>query len=314
MTELNSAIWQDEPGWLQKKRQLAMMLAGRFPKQADQEQWLAAWQGTKPIVSAATGLVSHDGDYVARPLSQAVNEYSEMLQENLMEKAIPWQDGQLNAAHLARIDGGQFIYVPDNMDLTMPIEFAPTLAGTNPHNVIIVGAHSQVTITETARLTNPGVVFAGTELLVGTGATVIYRQCNQFAGQRAWQAVHCYQAQGARVCLEYGQGSGTDVTTSLYSFLDGQQTKWQATVALQVPRGAHQKCRPLLDGYGQGTAGDLQLWGQSMTPADLDLDHLKTGSGEPLAIAERQVRLTPDQNLASQLPAASWLKNKFANA
>lgn len=314
MTELNSAIWPDEPGWLQKKRQLATLLSGRFPEQSGQVQWLAAWRGTKPVVSAATGLVSHDGAYVARPLSQAVNEYSEMLQENLMEKAIFWQDGQLNAAHLARIDGGQFIYVPDDTVLTTPIELAPTLAGANPHNVIIVGAHSQVTIAETARLTNPGAVFAGTELLIGTGARVTYRQCNSFAGQRAWQAVHCYQAQGSQVHLAYGQGSPTDVTTSLYSFLDGQQTTWQATVALQVSMGAHQECRPLLDGYGQGTTGSLQLWGQATTPAALDLAHLKTGSGEPLKITEHQVRLTPDQDLIAQLPAGSWLKNKFANA
>lgn len=314
MTDLNSAIWQDEPGWLQKKRQLATMLAGRFPKQDGQKQWLAAWRGTKPIISAATGLISHNGDYVAQPLSQAVNGYSEMLQENLMEKAIPWQDGQLNAAHLARIDGGQFIYVPDNTTLTAPIEFAPTLAGTNPHNVIIVGAHSQVTITETARLTDPGVVFAGTELLVGTGAAVTYRQCNHFTGQRAWQAVHCYQAQSSRVRLAYGQESATDVTTSLYSFLDGQQTKWQAMVALQVPMGAHQECRPLLDGYGQGTAGDLRLWGQTTAPEELELAHLKTGSGEPLKMTEKQVRLTTGQDLASHLPDGSWLKNKFADA
>ena len=176
MTVLNSAIWQDEPGWLEKKRQLATMLAGRFPHQDGQEQWLTVWRDQPKTAGMAIGLISHDSDYVARPLSQAVNEYSEMLQENLMEKAIPWQDGQLNAAHLARIDGGQFIYVPDGVKLDESIKLAPNLSGTNPHHVIIVGAHSTVSIEETARLTNPGAVYAGTELLVGTGARVTYRQ------------------------------------------------------------------------------------------------------------------------------------------
>lgn len=42
MAELNSAIWQQEPGWLQKKRQLATMLRARFPKQDDQDDWLGS--------------------------------------------------------------------------------------------------------------------------------------------------------------------------------------------------------------------------------------------------------------------------------
>lgn len=314
MAELNSAIWQQEPGWLQKKRQLATMLRARFTKQDDQDDWLGSWQGEQRRAGQSTGLVSHDGDYVAQPLSQAVNEYSEMLQENLMEKAIFWQDGQLNAAHLSRIDGGQFIYVPDGTALTAPIELAPTMTGENPHNVFIVGAGSQVTIQETAQLTNPGSVYAGTEILVGTGATVTYRQFNHFAGQRALQAVHVYQAQGSQFHLAYGQSSATDVTTSLYSFLDGQQTKWTADVALQVPAGAHQECRPVLDGYGQETTGRLYVWGQSATPADLKLDHFKVGSGEPLDIAEEVKRLAPDSAFNDLLPAASWLKNKFERA
>ncbi len=314
MADLNSAIWQQEPGWLQKKRQLATLLRARFPQQDNQDDWLGGWKDEQPKAGQATGLITHSGDYVVQPLSQAVNEYSEMLQENLMEKAIFWQDGQLNAAHLARIDGGQFIYVPNETTLTAPIELAPTMDGENPHNVIILGAGSRVTIQETAQMTNSGAVYAGTELLVGNGATVTYRQFNRFAGKRALQAVHIYQAQGSHVHLEYGQASATDLTTSLYSFLDGQQTQWTADVALSVPGGAHYECCPVLDGYGQGTAGHLHLWGQSAVPTELQLDHLKTGSGEPLAITEQLKRLAPTNAIADALPAASWLKNKFEHA
>lgn len=314
MTDLNNAVWRNEPGWLQKKRQLASILMERFPQQTGQEQWLKAWSSQTKVVNRGTNLVSHDGDYVVQPLSKAVNEYSEMLQENLMEKAISWQDGQLNAAHLARIDGGQFVYVPDDVVLNDPIVIAPTMPGTNPHNVIIVGAHSRVVIDETAQFINPGAVYAGTELLVGTEAQVTYRQFNRFVGRRARQAVHCYQAQGSWVKLRYGQGSATDVTNSLYSFLDGRQTRWTAKVALRVPAGAHQECRPILDGYGVETVGRLQVWGQADTAADLQLAHLTTGSGEPLNIAQHQERLTLNEDLSTRLPAGSWLKNKFTDA
>ena len=39
MAELNSAIWQQEPGWLQKKRQLATMLRARFPNRTNEEDY-----------------------------------------------------------------------------------------------------------------------------------------------------------------------------------------------------------------------------------------------------------------------------------
>lgn len=314
MAGLDNAIWQQEPGWLQKKRQLATILQARFPKQDGQDEWLDAWEGERHQLGESTGLINHNGDYIARPLSQAVNEYSEILQENLMEKAIPWQDGQLNAAHLSKIDGGQFIYVPDQTTVTAPIRLTPILVGENPHNVIIVGAGSRVTIEETAQMTNPGAVYAGSELLVGSGAVVTYRQANHFEGERALQAVHVYQAQGSRVQLAYGQDSATDVSTSLYSFLDGRQTSWRADVVLRMAAGTRQKLCPVLDGYGQGTTGRLYVWGQSATLADLQLDQLKTGSGEPLDIKEKVQRLAPDDSLFNQLPVGSWLKNKLAHA
>lgn len=309
MAELNSAVWDNEPGWLQKKRQLAALLVGRFPQQRDQEKWLQPWQRGLKARVITTGLLRHDGDYVAQPLNRAVNEYSEMLQENLMEKALPWQGGQLNAAHLSRIDSGQFIYVPNDVPLAQPICLTSRTNGSNPHNVIVVGAGSRVTIQETATFTNSGAVYAGTELLMGADATVTYRQFNHFAAGQAYQAVHAYQAQGAHLRLEYGQDSQTNVTSSIYSFLDGPQARWETTIALRACNGYCQQCYPVLDGYGQDTRGRLRVVGQAVG-ATLQVTPLRTGSGEPLDMAEKRQLLTADQDFGANL-VGSWLENQF---
>ena len=65
-----------------------------------------------------------------------------------MEKAVRWQDNQLNALHLALMDTGKFIYVPDETKLEKPLKIELVTRSNNPHNLIIVGAGAQVTIIE----------------------------------------------------------------------------------------------------------------------------------------------------------------------
>ena len=37
-------IWMQEPAWLEKKRQLAVLLQSRFPTLLSQEEWVDHWQ------------------------------------------------------------------------------------------------------------------------------------------------------------------------------------------------------------------------------------------------------------------------------
>lgn len=304
--ELDSALWSDEPDWLQKKRQLATMLKGRFPKTFHQDEWLREWR--QPVTNASTNLLNQATGFTALPLETAVNQYSEMLQENLMEKAINWQENQLNAAHLANIDGGQFIYVADNYRSEIPIVFQPTFTGTNPHNVIIVGANSQVVIQEEANFNGSAPTFAGTELLLGTNAQVTYRVSNKYHGSLTYQAIHAYQAHGSELSLELGIVSKQQVTTSLYSFLDGQATKWHGQVALSAQENARLKLTPVLDGFGNKTAGHLDLWTQSKLPEQLTLAKLQAGSGEPLSLSENDIAIASEDSFTSTLPADLWLR------
>ena len=106
------------PDWLMKKRQLAVLLQERFKSTPAAEKIMAAWlenpslaqleQADADQVKAA---VLSTTSWVNLPLFTAANAYPELLQENLMEKAISWQDSQLNAMHLALLNGGRFIYI-----------------------------------------------------------------------------------------------------------------------------------------------------------------------------------------------------------
>lgn len=296
--------WDKEPAWLTKKRQLATVLTPRLAKTADQQQWLAAWQDA--VVNEGeknTGWLNREAGITALPLTIAVNKYSELLQENLMEKAIRWQDNQLNAAHLAQLDCGQFIYVPSDVKGEVVLSYSPRIAAPNPHNVIIIGAHTRVIIEE--RVSDLTIVptYAATEILVGAGAKVIYRQANTFAAERALQAVYAYQAHGSQLKFEIAEESDAELQTSLYSFLDGQQAFWQTTVGL-AGNGKH-KLRALVDGFGQATRAHLDVAVQNT--AQVEIAPFKTASGEPLSLV-KHVRQT--DNFTKE---AEWLAQNCRN-
>lgn len=305
---MNIQQWKKEPDWLQKKRQLATVLRDRFPPLVGQQRWLK----TSQKGAGASGWLNLHHGYHALPLAEAVNTYSELLQENLMEKALPWQDNQLNATHLSRIDGGQFIYIPDGYQSTRPIRFAPAIQLTNPHNVIIVGAHSQVVIEDCTSLLATGPVMMGTEILLGAGAKFTYRQAVHYPQQPVYQALHAYQAHGSKLTINQLVATNSMVETSLYSFLDGNDTHWDVTSLLRVAGTGHQALHPVADGFGRATAGKLQLVTQAESQQQIQVDKLRAGSGEPLALREQRTPLAVTEDITRILPTDSWLvQNNF---
>lgn len=281
-------LWVDEPGWLQKKRQLAAQLQERFPKYDGQDKWLP-WQ--QAPTNQEEWLTAADS-FQAMPLSMAVRHYSDLLQENMMEKALPWQDNQLFAAHLAAIDGGQFIYVPNNQVIKQPIRFTPRGVMTNPHNLILVGAHSRVTIIEEMRVKNAQPLFAGTEILMGSGAQVTYQQANDLRAPVIFTAVHAYQAHGSHLKTQWQVANAGSVTLSHYSFLDGKDTDWHGTVLLEPGKTGDHRLRPTVDGFGAGSQASLSFYVDESAGGQAAIDQFKTGSGEPLPIKSTTIEKT----------------------
>lgn len=291
-------MYSDEPGWLQKKRQLASLLQPRFPKLAGQEKWLP-WQSGGGEAESS-GWLRHGVPYTALPLAAAVRDYSELLQENLMEKAIYWQDNQLFAGHLANIDGGQFIYVPDDCRLTTPIEFTAQGRLTNPHNVIIVGARSRVTIKEQLMIKSAQGMFAGTEILLGAGAEVNYQQANDLRAPAVYTAVHAYQAHGAALRLRLAVVNEGAVTISTSSFLDGNASRWDVRALMDPGDNGQLRFIPVADGFGQGSCANLTTYVNDQGRGQVELAPFKTSSGEPLPLRSRIIK----RRTAVEWPAA----------
>ena len=279
--------WKNEPEWLTKKRQLANTLQKTFRQYPHQEKWLP-WQD---MGTDQANWLSMIGDFVALPLSVAVDQYSDLLQENLMEKGINWQDNQLFAAHLANLDGGQFIYVTADRQVSTPIEFAGQGMLTNPHNVIIVGANSKVTIKEKLQLKSAQPMFAGTELLVGPGAQVDYEQVNELRAPAIFTAVHAYQARGARLNTRLVVENEGDLTLSLYDFLDGDESTWNGEIYLQPGRTGIHDFIPSVDGFGTGTSAHLTTYVDQNKGGQVQVGKFQPASGEPLSV-ENQVEMT----------------------
>ena len=257
------------PDWLMKKRQLAVLLQERFKSTPAAEKIMAAWlenpslaqleqaadeqadaDQVKAVVPSTTG-------WVNLPLFTAANAYPELLQENLMEKAISWQDSQLNAMHLALLNGGRFIYIPDGTIVKEPIELTVDCPLPNYHNLVIVGAGAQATIVEHQTATSRQPAYFGTELLLGDGARVDYYQSNRFSAAQNHQAVRAYQAQHSVLNMYLALFDEHDLTTDFYANLDGQGGEAEIKMVTIASGQQVQDVQTQILNHGPHTVGNI---------------------------------------------------------
>lgn len=256
LTKIKAAS-QDQPLWLQQKRQLAYQLASRLSTNQFERRLIEQWQTSDlTMVDDGRGDCSTD-DYVDLPLFTAAQQYSELLQENLMEKAIFWKDSRLNALHMSMLNGGRFIYVPDNTVVDDPIELRVDCPLTNYHNLIIVGANAQATIVEQQTASGQQPTFFGTELLLGDGALVNYYQSNHFTAANNWQATRAYQAADSQLNVYTAFFDQHDLYTDTFTNLDGDgSTASVKTVAISNGQ-QHQEVHTRIDNHGLHTDGKI---------------------------------------------------------
>lgn len=256
LSQIKSAS-QNQPLWLQQKRQLASQLAATLSTNDFEQSVIRQWQTPDlTVVDDGQGDCS-TADYVDLPLFDAATKYSELLQENLMEKAIFWQGSRINALHMALLNGGRFIYVPDGQVIEKPIELRVDCPLTNYHNLIIVGANSQVTIVEHQVSTSQCPAFFGTELLLGDGAIVNYYQSNHFTAANNWQSTRAYQAADSQLNVYTAFFDQHDLYTDTFTSLDGDgSTASIKTVAIANDK-QHQEVHTRIDNHGLHTDGKI---------------------------------------------------------
>ena len=292
------------PDWLMKKRQLAVLLQERFKSTPAAEKIMAAWlenpslaqleqsadeQANADQVKAA---VPSTTGWVNLPLFAAANAYPELLQENLMEKAISWQDSQLNAMHLALLNGGRFIYIPDGTIVKEPIELTVDCPLPNYHNLVIVGAGAQATIVEHQTATSRQPAYFGTELLLGDGARVDYYQSNRFSAVQNHQAVRAYQAQHSVLNMYLALFDEHDLTTDFYANLDGQGGAAEIKMVTIASGQQVQDVQTQILNHGPHTVGNIVQNGVAKDKAVLNFHAVgKTERGAYGANSQQQSRI-----------------------
>ncbi len=112
---------------------------------------------------------------VLLPLSEALKKYEDLVKEKIFTK-FKFDQNKFTSLHLALLNSGVFIYIPDNLEIPEPIyivnEVQSENAGIFAHNLILIGRNSYITIVEEnhcclgneyAVVTNVSEIFGGEE-------------------------------------------------------------------------------------------------------------------------------------------------------
>lgn len=282
-----------QPTWLQQKRQLAGRLAGQFDPIQGEDSLIKAWASQPDLFEDNDEIFTKPAQaYVDLPLFQAAQAYPELLQENLMEKAIFWQASRLNAWHLALLNGGRFIYVPDGVKVDQPIEIKQDLAHPNYHNLIIIGANAQATIVENQVNTGNTPAYFGTEILLGDTALLNYYQANRFTARQNWEVVRAYQAGDSQLNTYIASFDRHDLYAETFSSLDGDGSAANFKAVAVASGQQHYIARTRIDNHGLHTDGLIQQNGVVRDQAVLDFHAVgKIFKGAHVSTSNQESRL-----------------------
>ncbi|MFB6346540.1 MAG: Fe-S cluster assembly protein SufD [bacterium] len=123
-----------------------------------------------------------DNDIVFCPMSEAVREYPDVVQDHFMTEALEVDLNKFSAMHAAFWTGGTFLYVPNNTEIELPVEIHNYIDRDGlslfDHNLIVVGANSRINIvdshTGSDELEERAVCANAVEIYVDDGAAVDY--------------------------------------------------------------------------------------------------------------------------------------------
>ncbi|TPR12357.1 SufD family Fe-S cluster assembly protein [Apilactobacillus timberlakei] len=233
----------NEPQWLSVKRMVAAKMAPNFTIDNQQRNF----NFEKPILNfqkintdnQANGIHQKDG-VIMMDLFAAANQFPELIQENLMEKAIYWRDNQLNANHLAYLQSGGFVFIPDNkyIDKTINISDLVRHNDQEKHLLIIAAAGSTSNLIFEDKDTSNENDRLMIEILLGDHAKVNFYDAALSKSQNSHRVLNAYLAQNAELNTYTGlfnhfnsrydsnidlDGVGSSATINLINLADKQQ-------------------------------------------------------------------------------------------
>ncbi len=129
-------------------------------------------------------------------LADMVREHAELIEPHLMKKAVQPDSDRFSAWHAAFWTGGTFLYVPRNVEISIPLYSLIALAEANAaelsHTLVILEDGAQATLLEetaSADADAPGLHVGAVELLIGQGARLRYTQLQNW-NEKSYHLAH----------------------------------------------------------------------------------------------------------------------------
>jgi Fe-S cluster assembly protein SufD len=219
---------RNEPNWLLELRLKGLKLAGELPLPKTEKTKIDTWNFTSfehliessqisklgelpeqvlelignEDEEARNLLVQHNTNPVYSQLSQeletqgviftdlatAVREHSDLLEKYYMTNAVKVEENRLTALHTALVNGGTFLYVPKNVEVSVPLQAIywqdHENVGLFNHVIIVADTNSKVTYVENYLSTNKNseaVANIITEVYAGPNAQVLFGAVDNLA-------------------------------------------------------------------------------------------------------------------------------------
>ncbi|WP_220751858.1 SufB/SufD family protein [Apilactobacillus xinyiensis] len=269
MTELTISEFaksHGEPAWLVAKREVASDIYCSLPLSAQQRPY----QMTNPKLTAVT--VNNDNlapqhlkqqGVIMMDLFAAAQEYPTLIQENLMEKTIPWRDNALNARHLAYLTTGAFIFLPSNTICNEPINLTNFIDHTQleKHLLIIAGANAEATFTFNDCGTTPKKDCLMVEVLLGDNAHIKYFDENNAKSEYHHRVLNAYLARNATLHTFVGLFNAHNTLYDSSFSLDGEQSEGYLNVVSLGMNTQQQNVNAEIINHGRNTHGEIQARG-----------------------------------------------------
>ena len=233
----------------------ASPLHGRPPS-----EWPRALRALAPADKLAGSLVQHESETIQDVLDEglasrgvvwcsldrAVREHPDLVQRYLLSREVPGPHEKFIALHAAFLSGGAFLYVPRDLDVTLPLRSTVTMSAAGlavfPHTLVVAEAGSRVTLIEehfSEEAKETAFSAALTEIHAGEGASVHYVHI-----QRWGEHVHNLNF------LRSYQERGSSVTTVVVG-LGGRVSKGHVEAFLQGEEAASHMFGVFLPGGSQ---------------------------------------------------------------
>jgi Fe-S cluster assembly protein SufD len=158
-----------------------LQLEGRFGGTLEQANSVPAGADLEGDL-AAQGVIFTD-------LDTAVREHPDLVRRYLMTEAVPAGYNRFTALNGAFWSGGAFLYVPPNVEVTLPLRALTTLnapgAGLFTRSLVVIGENSRVSYIEeyaSPKIERLSLSAGAVELFVGRGAHLTFVSVQDFLG------------------------------------------------------------------------------------------------------------------------------------